>query len=339
MAPRLSSLQLDIARDMIISKEPLTNAEIARVAQCSERSVTNIRRNLDLFGNPRAPPNRVGRHKTVTPHMLQVLCDHLYENPGLYLDEMVVFLWKEFEIQATTSSIRRALISSGWSKKIARQRAKERNAELRDLYLNNISEFQSYHLVFVDESGCDKRVGFRRTGWSPLGTTPTQTSRFHRDQRYQILPAYTQEGIILSEIFQGSTDAVVFVDFMKRLLRQHCKRWPQERSVVIMDNASFHHSEQIEAMCREAGVKLVYLPPYSPDLNPIEEFFAELKAYIKRNWAMYQEVPEQGFRNFLEVCVEAVGSKEQSARGHFRNSCIAITEDDTIYDSINTCST
>jgi Transposase and inactivated derivatives len=44
-----------------------------------------------------------------------------------------------------------------------------------------------------------------------------------------------------------------------------------------MDNASFHHSGQIETMCSEAGVKLVYLPPYSPDLNPIEEFFAELK--------------------------------------------------------------
>jgi hypothetical protein len=93
-----------------------------------------------------------------------------------------------------------------------------------------------------------------------------------------------------------------------------------------MDNASFHHSEQIESMCREAGVKLVYLPPYSPDLNPIEEFFAELKAYIKRSWAMYEAFPEQGFRNFLEVCVEAVGSKEQSARGHFRNSCISVTE-------------
>jgi transposase len=288
--------------------------------------VTNIRRNLKLFGTPRAPENRVGRRKSITPHMLQVLCDHLHEEPGLYLDEMAVFLWNEFEIWVTTSSIRRALISSGWSKKIARLKAKERNAELRDIYLNNLSDFQSYHLVFVDESGCDKRLGSRRTGWSPLGVTPTQISRFHRDQRYQILPAYTQDGILLSEVFQGSTDAAVFENFIKRLL-QHCGRWPQPKSVLIMDNASFHHSKHIEQMCRDAGVKLVYLPPYSPDLNPIEEFFAELKAYIKRNWTSYQEVPEQGFRNFLENCVEAVGAKEQSARGHFRNSGIRITEE------------
>lgn len=47
-----------------------------------------------------------------------------------------------------------------------------------------------------------------------------------------------------------------------------------------MDNASFHHTERIEQMCYDAGVKLVNLPPYSPDLNLIEGFFAELKAEL-----------------------------------------------------------
>jgi hypothetical protein len=60
-----------------------------------------------------------------------------------------------------------------------------------------------------------------------------------------------------------------------------------------MDNASFHHSEKLEQMCFGKGVKLVYLPPYSPDLNPIEEFFAELKAFIRRHWQSYAENPDQ----------------------------------------------
>jgi transposase len=50
-----------------------------------------------------------------------------------------------------------------------------------------------------------------------------------------------------------------------------------------MDNASFHRSNGIEEMCTEAGVKLVYLPPYSPDLESIEESFSQLKAFIKWN--------------------------------------------------------
>jgi len=51
-----------------------------------------------------------------------------------------------------------------------------RNADLRDLYLHNTEDFDPEHYVFVDESGCDKRIGFRRTGWSPLGVTPVQAS-------------------------------------------------------------------------------------------------------------------------------------------------------------------
>ena len=53
-------------------------------------------------------------------------------------------------------------------------------------------------------------------------------------------------------------------------------------------------------MCYNAGVKLVYLLLYLPDLDPIEEFFAELKAFIKQNWHNYEENSEQGFDTFLE---------------------------------------
>jgi transposase len=61
--------------------------------------------------------------------------------------------------------------------------------------------------------------------------------------------------------------------------------------VLVIDNAAFHHSDRIKTLCADAGVKLLYLPPYSPDFNPIEEFFAELKAYIKKAWSVYEENP------------------------------------------------
>lgn len=111
--------------------------------------------------------------------MLEALCDHLLERPGLYLDEMALFLWDDFGTYITASSIRRALISINFLKKPSRQKAKERNADLRGFYLHNLSEFRSYHLVYINESGCDKWIGFRRTGWSPLGIVPIQISKFH----------------------------------------------------------------------------------------------------------------------------------------------------------------
>lgn len=304
MAPNLAASQHELIRDMILSKS-LTTAQMADVAGCSERSIRYIRSNLRCFGSVKAPPNSAGRPRTVTPLMLDALRDHLLEKPDLYLEEMAIFLWDEFDTLVTTSSIRRALVSIGWSKKVARRIAKQRNADLRDYYVHNLSDFRSYHLV----------------AWSPVGVTPVLVSRFRREQRYQILPAYAQDGVVLSRVFQGSTDTSVFEDFIEQLL-QHCGRWPEPKSVLVMDNASFHHSGRLEQMCSDFGVKLLYLPPYSPDLNPIEEMFAELKAFIKRNWKVYEEDPDQGFDNFLEWCVDTVGARTKSAEGHFRHAGI-----------------
>ena len=79
-------------------------------------------------------------------------------------------------------------------------------------------------------------------------------------------------------------------------------------------------------MCWEAGVKLVYLPPYSPDLNPIEEFFSELKSFIKRSWRLYVGNPDRDFHNFLQWCIEIVGAREKNATSHFRHAGLVIEE-------------
>lgn len=155
-------------------------------------------------------------------------------------------------------------------------------------------------------------------------------SQFRRGERYQILPAYAQDGIVLSRVFRGSTDASVFEDFIDQLLR-HCGRWPEPKSVLVMDNAWFHNTERITQMCADAGVKLVYLPPYSPDLNPSEEDFAELKSFIRHNWSYYTEDPDQGFGSCLDWCINQVGARENSARGHFRHAGQSIEGPDNRY--------
>ena len=246
--------------------------------------------------------------------MFDALKELLPRKPDRRLDELAAFLREEFDVEVLTSTISRSLKAEGWSKKTIWRKAKEQNADLRDKYLHELTTFASYHLVYIDESGCNRRIGFRRTGWSPMGSTPVQNERFHRGQRYHILPAFTQDGMLLARIFLGSTDGKVFGDFLGELL-QWCGRLPQPKSVLEMDNASFHRSNLVWELCAEAGVILVYLPPYSPDLNPIEELFAELKAFIRRNWRVHQSSHEV-IESFLEWCVEVVGERESSAKGY-----------------------
>lgn len=74
------------------------------------------------------------------------------------------------------------------------------------------------------------------------------------------------------------------------------------------------------------SVKLFYLPPYLPDLNPIEEYFAELKAFIKRNWEYYAGLAQGDFGKFLEWCVDIISVRKQSAEGHFWHAGVSIEE-------------
>jgi transposase len=178
MAPRLAASQHALIHNMIVSSKPFSSSRIAKDATCSIRRVKRIRSNMKAFGSVHAPWNGGGCPRSITPQMLEALREHLLEKPDQYLDEMAVFLWDEFDALVATSTISRTLKSINWSKKACRRVANTRNANLRDYYLYNLSSFRSYHLVYVDESGCDKRVGFRRTGWSPLGVTPVQVARY-----------------------------------------------------------------------------------------------------------------------------------------------------------------
>jgi transposase len=88
---------------------------------------------------------------------------------------------------------------------------------------------------------------------------------------------------MLRRVYQRSTYCDSFEDFIAQVLH-HCGRYPEPKSVIVIDNASWHHSEKIMQMCQDAGVVLEFLPPYSPDLNPIEEYFSVLKKFIKKKW-------------------------------------------------------
>ena len=108
MAPNLKPAKRILIRDMI-EDGGFKNEEIAEAASCTDRTVKAIDRNLRLFGSTTAAPNRGGRPRSITPAMLDSLLDHLGPAPILYLEEMVEYLWKEFRVLTTQSSMSRTL--------------------------------------------------------------------------------------------------------------------------------------------------------------------------------------------------------------------------------------
>jgi len=69
-------------------------------------------------------------------------------------------------------------------------------------------------------------------------------------------------------------------------------------SVIIMDNASFHRKKILKKMAEEAGCKVIFLPPYSPDFNPIEKVWANLKRFLKSHLAKFKSLSDAIYHCF-----------------------------------------
>ena len=153
----------------------------------------------------------------------------------------------------------------------------ERDEILRRRWAIELCSMSAEQLVFVDESVVNERTMHRRMGWSPRGYPCRVRMSGRRSVRWSILSAISIKDYISWDIYQGSIDGERFTHFVEQLLLI-MNLWPGKCLVLVMDNHSTHHSEAIREMCIERGVILFYLPPYSPDLNSIEQSFAQLKA-------------------------------------------------------------
>ena len=141
--------------------------------------------------------------------------------------------------------------------------------------------------------------------------------------RLNILPVYTVDGVLAASVYKGLINSEGFKFQVANTLLLRYNRFPTKQLVVVIDNASFYYLERIQALFNAFGVKLVYLPAYLPNLNPIKEFFRKLKAFIRRQQFSQVEDLESfsySFKAFLLQSIDKVSSKSKSARGHFRHS-------------------
>ncbi|KIL57687.1 hypothetical protein M378DRAFT_52852, partial [Amanita muscaria Koide BX008] len=202
--------------------------------------------------------------------------------PDMYLDELREMLTVASGVQVSVSTVWRALTRGGYTMKKMSRAAIERSADKRLEYIAKISEYNANQLVFVDESSVDRRTSYRGYAWSIRGTKAQRKAFFVRGHRFSVLPALSLDGILHSEIVEGSFCSASFQHFIDGLLN-HMQPYPGRNSVIVMDNCRIHkHSDIVEAITSR-GMRCEYLPPYSPDLNPIELAFSAMKYHLRRD--------------------------------------------------------
>jgi transposase len=221
----------------------------------------------------------------------------LEDRPDSLLEELRIFVYDEFNVNLSTRTISRVIKRQQWSRKRVKARAAERCGPIRAIYRGRAARFNAKKICFVDESASNERTGDRKYGWSPIGTECVVNRSVRRSERWSILLALGPEGYIAYIIHQGAITADLFTGFMAEQVLP--KMVEQGLEILVLDNASIHHDERLRRLCESYGVEVEFLPPYSPDLNPIENTFKDLKSWIRRHRSlMFDFVSFNGFLDF-----------------------------------------
>lgn len=131
-------------------------------------------------------------------------------------------------------------------------------------------------LVFIDETSTNTKLT-KRTGWSPKGERYKTHAPFGQWKTQTFIAGLRCHGMIAPWIVDAPMNTPRFETWIETQLAPEL----QPGDVVILDNVGFHKSERAAALVRKRGAWLLFLPPYSPDLNPIEMAFAKLKAHLR----------------------------------------------------------
>ena len=131
-------------------------------------------------------------------------------------------------------------------------------------------------LVFLDESGVATDM-LRRYGRSRRGTRVHDHTPHHHWQTSTFVAGLRVDGLTAPCLFDGPMDGECFLAYLDQFLVPTL----QPGDVVVMDNLSAHKVDGVRERIERVGATLRYLPPYSPDFNPIELWFAKLKALLR----------------------------------------------------------
>jgi transposase len=178
----------------------------------------------------------------------------------------------------------------------ASERQTQRVQKLRAEFWTELGEVKLEDLIFVDEAGVNLAMT-RHHARSPKGKRAYGKAPANKGRNVTLVGALSLEGIIAAFSFQGGNDKQAFTTDVEQILVPNL--W--EGACVVMDNFSSHKVEGIREAIEAAGARLVYLPPYSPDFNPIENGWSKVKEFLRAQEARTDEALDLAMTEALDA--------------------------------------
>lgn len=166
----------------------------------------------------------------------------------------------------------------------------------REKYLEEIKDIPLENMVYIDETGIEI-AAVKDRGWGIKSELLVAKKSGKYYERTNIVAGLSNNKTIAPFVFNGTCNTVLFESWVEQFLIKELRLG----QVVIMDNASFHKSQKIKDLIESVGCKVIFLPPYSPDLNPIEKFWANMKRWIRSKVSDIQSV-QMTIDMFFALC-------------------------------------
>jgi transposase len=160
-------------------------------------------------------------------------------------------------------------------------------------------QIEARRLVFVDEMGANTSLG-NIYSWARRGKRARTKVPRNRAANTTLLASITHEGMGPCVAVVGRTAGEVFEAYIEQVFSKAL----EPGQVMVMDNLAAHKGRKIRELIEAKGCELLFLPPYSPDLNPIEEAFAKVKALLRRAGARTRESLVEAMGRALEAVTD-----------------------------------
>lgn len=200
---------------------------------------------------------------------------------------------------------------SGWAGGVkksvhAAERDTARVVALRGLFVEAIQQEDVSRLVFVDETSTNLTY-CRRYGRAVTGRRVDQAVPLHGGPNVTLLAALTPDGLGALLSVNGAVNGDVFAAYLDQVLGPSLR----PGDVVVLDNLAVHKVAGLDEIAAAHGLRLLYLPPYSPDFNPIELAFSKLKTWLRTAQARTRDLLEQA------ICAAAEWVSPADAKSWF----------------------
>lgn len=241
------------------------------------------------------------------------------DNPSVYLIEVCYTLRDITGEMIAASTICKLLKRYGITRKKIRQIALQRCESLRGAFMAQSFLFQREMFVWVDETGSATRDTIRKYGYALRGMRAEYQRLLVRGKRVNAIAAMSSTGIVALELKTDTVNGDIFFYFLRGSLIPNMMPFDgmNPRSIIVMDNCTVHHVQAVKEILRQAGILVLYLPPYSPDLNPLEEAFSYIKGYLRKHDELFQSIPSP-----LDIIKTAFDSiSEEHCQSWISHSC------------------